>query len=72
LILNAADLQTSGYKLHLVTVDLNSEILNKLHKEHQLYVKQKGLEFIYTCKEKDTNVIADHYSIFSNLFQFDR
>jgi PAS domain S-box-containing protein len=70
LILNAADLQTSGYKLHLVTVDLNSEILNKLHKEHQLYVKLKGLEFIYTCKEKDTNVIADHYSIFqifSNL-----
>jgi len=70
LILNAADLQTSGYKLHLVTVDLNSEILNKLHKEHQLYAKQKGLEFIYTCKEKDTNVIADHYSIFqifSNL-----
>jgi len=70
LILNAADLQTSGYKLHLVTVDLNSEILNKLHKEHQLYAKQKGLEFIYSCKEKDTNVIADHYSIFqifSNL-----
>ncbi|MCX6175574.1 MAG: PAS domain S-box protein [Ignavibacteriales bacterium] len=70
LILNVAELQTSGYKPQFVKVDLNSEVLNKLYKEHQLSAKQKGLEFIYTCKEKDTKVIADEYSItqiFANL-----
>jgi len=63
-------LQTCGYKPKLVKVDLDSEILNKLYKEHQLSAKQKGLEIIYICKEKDTKVIADTYSItqiFSNL-----
>jgi PAS domain S-box-containing protein len=70
LILNAAELQTSGYKPYFVKVDLNSEILNKLHQEHQLSAKKKGLEFIYTCTEKDTYIIADEYSItqiFANL-----
>jgi PAS domain S-box-containing protein len=70
LVLNAAELQTSGYKQHFVKVDLNSEILNKLYQEHQLSAKKKGLEFIYTCTEKDTYVIADEYSItqiFANL-----
>ena len=70
LILNVAELQTSGYKPRFVKVDLNSEILNKLNQEHQLSAKQKGIEFIYTCKEKDTKVIADEYSItqiFANL-----
>jgi PAS domain S-box-containing protein len=70
LILNASELQTCGYKPQLVKVDLNSEILNKLYKEHQLSAKRKGLEIIYICKEKDTKVIADTYSItqiFSNL-----
>jgi signal transduction histidine kinase len=41
-----------------------------LYKEHQLSAKQKGLEIIYTCKEKDTDIIADEYSIsqiFANL-----
>jgi signal transduction histidine kinase len=70
LILNMAELQTSGYKPRFVKVDLNSEILNKLYQEHQLSARQKGIEFIYTCKEKDTKVIADEYStthIFANL-----
>jgi len=70
LILNVAELQTSGYKSQFVKVDLKSEVLNKLYQEHQLSAKQKGLEFIYTCKEKDLNVIADEYSItqiFANL-----
>ena len=70
LILNVAELQVSGYKPLFVKVDLNSEILNKLNQEHQLSAKQKGIEFIYTCKEKDTKVIADEYSItqiFANL-----
>jgi signal transduction histidine kinase len=70
LILNVAELQTSGYKSRFVKVDLNLEILNKLYQEYQLYAKQKGLEFIYTCKEKDTKVIVDEYSIiqiFANL-----
>ncbi|MCX6175343.1 MAG: PAS domain S-box protein [Ignavibacteriales bacterium] len=70
LILNVAELQTSGYNPYKIKVDLNSEILNKLYKEHQLLAKQKGLEFIYSCKERDANVIADSYSItqiFANL-----
>lgn len=70
LILNTAELQTCGYKPQLVKVDLNSEILNKLYKEYQLSAKQKGIEMIYICREKDTKVIADTYSItqiFSNL-----
>jgi PAS domain S-box-containing protein len=70
LILNVAELQTSGYKPHLVNVDLNSGVLKALYLEHQLSAKQKGLEFIYTCEEKDTKVIADESStiqIFANL-----
>ncbi len=41
-----------------------------MYQEDQLSAKQKGLEFIYICQEKDTNVIADYYSItqiFANL-----
>jgi signal transduction histidine kinase len=44
--------------------------MSKLFHEHQLSAKQKGLEFIYTCIENDTNVIADEYcitQIFANL-----
>jgi signal transduction histidine kinase len=70
LILNAAELQTCGYKPHLVKVDLNSEILYKLFLEYQLSAKQKGIQFSYTCKEKETNVTVDVYSviqIFANL-----
>jgi PAS domain S-box-containing protein len=70
LILNAAEFKTSGYKTQLVKVDLDSEILSKLYKEHQLSANQKGLEIKYICNEKDTNVIADNYSItqiFANL-----
>ncbi|MFA6598199.1 MAG: PAS domain S-box protein [Ignavibacteriaceae bacterium] len=70
LILNAAELQTSGYKPHNVKVDLNSDILYKLYLEYQLSAKQKGLKFSYTCKEKETKLILDEYSvtqIFANL-----
>jgi len=70
LILNAAELQISGYTPVFVKIDLDSEILKKLYRENQLYAAQRGLELIYTCNEKDTNVIADEYSvtqIFSNL-----
>ena len=70
LILNAAELQTSGYKPHFVKVDLNNAILSKLYLEYQLSARQKGLKFDYTCKEKETVVTVDEYSvtqIFSNL-----
>ena len=70
LILNTAELQTSSYNPQFVKIDLNSKILKKLYQEHQLSAKQKGLEIIYTCKEKDTDIIADEYSItqiFANL-----
>ncbi|MDP3150606.1 MAG: hybrid sensor histidine kinase/response regulator [Ignavibacteria bacterium] len=70
LILNAADLQTGGYKPNLAEVDLNSGILYKLYLEYQLPAKQKGLKFSYTCKEKETMITIDEYSvtqIFANL-----
>ncbi|MCX6173414.1 MAG: PAS domain S-box protein [Ignavibacteriales bacterium] len=69
LILNVAELQTSGYKPHFIKVD-NSQILNKLYKEHQLSAKQKGLELIYKCELKEAKTLADEYSvtqIFANL-----
>jgi signal transduction histidine kinase/ligand-binding sensor domain-containing protein len=70
LILNAAELQTSNYKPQYEKIDLDSNILKKLYQEHSLSAKQKGLEFIYTCKEKETTITADEYSItqiFANL-----
>jgi signal transduction histidine kinase len=38
-----------------------------LYQEHQLSAKQNGIELIYTCLEKDTDVIADEYSIIQIL-----
>ncbi len=70
LILNAAELQTSGYKSQFAEVDLNSEILNKLSLENQLLATQKGLELVYKCVIKETIILADEYSvtqIFANL-----
>ncbi len=70
LILNVSELQTSGYKPQFRKVGLKLEVLSKLYQEYQLTAKQKGLEFIFTCKEKDANVYADEYSItqiFANL-----
>jgi len=70
LILNIAELQTSDYKPHYEKIDLDSKILKKLYQEHSLSAKQKGLEFIYICKEKETIITADEYSItqiFANL-----
>jgi len=70
LILNAAEIRTSDYKPLFVKIDLNSEILSNLYQEYQLLAKQKKLEFIYNCTEKDTKVMADAYSItqiFANL-----
>jgi len=69
LILNTAELQTSGYKPKFIKIDL-TEVLDILYQEHQLSAKQKGLDITYTCKEKGTKVIADEYStiqIFANL-----
>ena len=70
LILNVAELKTSGYKPHFKQVDLNFEVLNRLYHEHQLSAKQKGLELIYKCELKETKTLADEYSvtqIFANL-----
>jgi PAS domain S-box-containing protein len=70
LVLNAAELQSSEYKQHFIKIDLKSEILDKMYHEYQLSAKQKGLEFIFTCNENETNIIADEYSItqiFANL-----
>lgn len=70
LILNVAELQTSGYKPLFEKIDLNFDVLYKLYQEYLPSAKQKGLEFLYTCKEKVAIVNADGYSIaqiFANL-----
>ncbi len=70
LILNVAELQTSGYKPLFEKIDLNLDVLYKLYQEYLPSAKQKGLEFLYTCKEKVAIVNADGYSIaqiFANL-----
>jgi PAS domain S-box-containing protein len=70
LILRAAELQTSGYKTHPVSIDLDSEVLAKLVKEFSHSAKQKGLQLIYKCNAANTKVIADEYcltQIFANL-----
>lgn len=70
LILNVAELQTSGYKPQFVKIDLDSGVLGKLYREHQRSAKQKGLELIYKCEAKGSEITADEYSItqiFTNL-----
>ncbi len=70
LILNVAELQTSGYKPKFIKFDLNSDLLNNLYLEHQRFAKQKGLELIYKCELKGTKISVDEYSItqvFANL-----
>lgn|GEM_PF-877978 len=70
LILRAAELQTSGYKTHPVSIDLDSEVLAKLIKEFSHSADQKGLDLTYKCNVKNTMVIADEYcltQIFANL-----
>lgn len=70
LILDAAELQTSGYKPQFTEVDLDREILINLTQEYQLSAKQKGLELNYQCGIKNTIIFADGYSvkqIFANL-----
>ncbi|MDP3445566.1 MAG: HAMP domain-containing sensor histidine kinase, partial [Ignavibacteria bacterium] len=70
LILNAAELKTSGYKPNHSKVNLDSEILTSLCQEHQLSAKQKGLKLIYNCRLTDAVIFGDMYSIkqiFSNL-----
>jgi len=70
LLLNAAELQTGNYQPHFVTIDLDTDILNKLYHELQLSAKQRGLELIYNCEINDPKILADDYSttqIFVNL-----
>jgi PAS domain S-box-containing protein len=70
LILNTAELKTSGYKPNYSKINLDSKILTSLCQEHQLSAKQKGLKLIYNCRLTDTVVYGDMYSIkqiFSNL-----
>lgn len=70
LILDAAELKTSGYKPQFTEVDLDKEVLINLTQEYQLSANQKGLELNYKCVINETIVFADGYSvkqIFANL-----
>jgi PAS domain S-box-containing protein len=70
MILNASELQTNNYKAKFEKFDLNSEILTKLYDEYRPLAEQNGLKITYTCKIKETSIVADEYSvkqIFANL-----
>ncbi|MDP2304211.1 MAG: PAS domain S-box protein [Ignavibacteria bacterium] len=63
LILNMSEYKTSGYKPEFTEVDLNLDILQKLHTNHKLEAEFKGLEFLYHCELKKRSVLADEYSL---------
>lgn len=63
LILNTAELRTSGYQPNFINIDLDSEIFKKLFKEYNLSAQQKGLELTYICETEETIITADEYSI---------
>ncbi|MCF8241769.1 MAG: PAS domain S-box protein [Melioribacteraceae bacterium] len=70
LILNAAELQTGTYQPNFVTLNLDTEILNKIYREQRLTANHRGLELIYNCELNDPEIFADDYSttqIFANL-----
>jgi PAS domain S-box-containing protein len=70
LILGASELEAGSYRPDFVNVKLHSAILTGLYKEYQPLAKEKGLEFIYECRNEDASVLIDEYSviqIFSNL-----
>ena len=70
LILNMSELQTGIYKPLLSKVDIDSQVLKKLYNEYQRMAKQKGIDFIYKCEVKESEIISDEYcviQIFANL-----
>ncbi|GEM_PF-5020908 len=70
LILNMSELQTGIYKPSLSKVDIESQVLKKLYNEFQRMAKQKGIDFIYKCEVKESEIICDEYcvtQIFANL-----
>ncbi len=70
LILNMSELQTGIYKPSFEIVDIDSQVLKNLYNEYQLVAKQKGIDFIYKCKVKESEIICDEYcvtQIFANL-----
>jgi PAS domain S-box-containing protein len=70
LILNVSELQTGVYKPLLGKIDIDTQVLKKLYNEYQQMAKQKGIDLIYKCEVKESEIISDEYcvtQIFANL-----
>ncbi|WP_041355692.1 PAS domain S-box protein [Melioribacter roseus] len=70
LILNMSEIQTNSYKPIFRTIDLKTDILNKIIEEFKTQAKNKNLGLYLDCLVEDTKLIGDEYSItqiFANL-----
>jgi signal transduction histidine kinase len=63
LLLNLSELQTGTYKPIIQKFDLCSEVLSKLVLEYKNSVKEKDLQMYVKVKTKDTNLVADLYTV---------
>lgn len=69
-ILNLSELQTGLYEFSPRLIDVHSEILDELHMEFFMLLKEKNLDFEIKLNTEETKIIADEYSlkqIFANL-----
>lgn len=70
LILNISAVQSGSYSQEFKDFDLDFELMSLLD-EFKTTAKEKGLRLSYTNKTKNSEILADHYSvtqIFQNLF----
>jgi PAS domain S-box-containing protein len=69
-ILNLSELQTGLYDYSPRLIDVHSEILDDLHMEFFMQLKEKNLDFEIKLNTEETKVMGDEYSlrqIFANL-----
>ncbi len=64
LILNMSELQTDTYEYKPKKVDVYNNVITKLKTEYYRQATEKGLEFIITGINENTEIIADEYTVF--------
>ncbi|MEI7810898.1 MAG: PAS domain S-box protein [Ignavibacteria bacterium] len=70
LILNMSEIQAGSYEANPRTIDLFSDIIEKVYSSFAHVAKNKNLSFLLNRQTPETIIIADEYSvyqIFSNL-----
>ncbi len=70
LILNMNEIQSGLYEYNPKLIDLNTDVLKPLYKEHHKMATDKNLEMLLNIDTEKTKVFADFYSvdqIFNNL-----